>query len=302
MIKKLLGAVVCANVLSFYAFAQDAATVVADSSRAMGVDNLDSITYYGSGANFNLGQNNNANGPWPRVNLNDLRRTIDFTRPALRTTAVTVAVPVTGGAAVPTPFNQNFTPDNTAWAQHLEIWTTPWGFLKGAAANDATRSARTIDGVRYEEVTWETPQKAPSGMSYRVVGYINRDTNLVDKVDTWVENPIFGDLKVETRYTNYRDNNGLKYPTSIVQTRAGWPTFEAQLLGADANPVNLAALMAPPPPTPGVGPPSSSPRAFIASRAVMWPWPSSSTITSSCTSRPGKTRCARVKSWPRRNA
>jgi glyoxylase-like metal-dependent hydrolase (beta-lactamase superfamily II) len=250
--------------LTFSAFAQDAASVIANAARAMGVDNLNSVTYYGSGANFNLGQNNNANGPWPRVNLNDLRRTIDFTQPALRTTAVTVAVPVTGGPAAPAPFNQHYTPENSAWGQHLEIWTTPWGFLKGAAVNNATHARRTIDGVRYEVVTWETPQKAPSGAAYRVTGYINRSTNLVDQVDTWVENPIFGDLLVETRYRNYRDNNGLKYPTSIVQTRAGWPTFEAQLLGADANPANLAALMAPPPPVPGApalppGPPPPPP-------------------------------------------
>ena len=267
MIKKLLAAVAFSSLLSFSAFAQEAASVIANASRAMGVGDLDSITFYGSGANFNLGQNNNANGPWPRVNLNDFRRTIDFTQPALRTTAVTLAVPVTGGAAAQNPFNQYFTPANPAWAQHLEIWTSPWGFLKGAAANEATRRAQTIDGTRYEVVTWETPQKAPSGISYRVVGYINARTNLVDKVETWVENPIFGDLMVETSYTDYRDNNGLKYPTTIVQSRAGWPTFEAQILGADANPANLAALMQPPPPAPGGGaPPAGSPPPIASER------------------------------------
>ena len=27
---------------------------------------------------------------------------------------------------------------STNWTQALNIWTTPWGFLKGAAANNAT--------------------------------------------------------------------------------------------------------------------------------------------------------------------
>jgi glyoxylase-like metal-dependent hydrolase (beta-lactamase superfamily II) len=254
MTKQILTAIAVSSLLSFSAFAQKAATVIGNASRAMGVDNLNSITYYGSGANFNLGQNNNANGPWPRGNLSDYRRTIDFTEPAMRATAVTWAAAVTGGPAAQGAFNQAATPANTAWAQHLEIWTTPWGFLKGAAANNATSRARTIGGTRYNVVTWETPQKAPSGIPYRVVGYINSRTNLVDSVETWVENPIFGDLLVETNYTDYRDNNGLKYPTSIVQSRAGWPTFEAQILGADANPQNLAALLAPPAGGPG-GPP-----------------------------------------------
>ena len=86
------------------ALAQNAATVIANASKAMGVDGLNSVTYYGSAANYNLGQNNNANYPWPRVNVNDYRRTIDFTKPALLSTGQTYAVPVTGGSAALAPF------------------------------------------------------------------------------------------------------------------------------------------------------------------------------------------------------
>ena len=103
----------------------------------------------GRGANFGLGQSNNANGQWPRNNVSDYSRSIDFTQPASRATGVTSAAPVTGGPAVQAPFQQNITPANTAWAQQLEIWVTPWGFLKGAAANNATASAQTIGGRRY---------------------------------------------------------------------------------------------------------------------------------------------------------
>ena len=45
-----------------------------------------------------------------------------------------------------------------------------------------------------------TPQKAPSGAAYKVVGYIN-GRNLVEKVQTWLENPIFGDMLVEANYS-----------------------------------------------------------------------------------------------------
>jgi glyoxylase-like metal-dependent hydrolase (beta-lactamase superfamily II) len=62
-------------------------------------------------------------------------------------------------------------------------------------------------------------------------------------------------MLVSTEYSDYRDNMGLKYPSAIVQTRGGWPTFEAQILGAHANPDNLTALMTPPPPPPGAGGP-----------------------------------------------
>jgi glyoxylase-like metal-dependent hydrolase (beta-lactamase superfamily II) len=260
MMKKCLAALALGALLSSTAAAQDAKTVVSNASKAMGVENLSSITYYGSGANFNLGQSNNANGPWPQANLNDYRRSIDFSQPVLRSSAVTFGVPVTGGPAAQGAFNQYVTPANNVWAQQLEIWVTPWGFLKGAAANNATAATQTVAGRRYSVLTWMSTQKAPSGQSYKVVGYINGQ-NLVEKVETWVENPIFGDMLVETTYGDYRDANGLKYPTSIVQRRGGWPTFEAQILGANANPANIAQLLTPPVAPAGRGgpPPGGAP-------------------------------------------
>src|SRR3954471_67023 len=123
------------------ASAEDAKSVLAAASKAMGMDNLTSITIYGSGANFNLGQSNNANDQWPRNNLSDYQRSIDFASSTSRATAVTFAAPVTGGPAVQGAFQQNITANNTGWAQQLEIWTTPWGFVKGAMANNATLSS-----------------------------------------------------------------------------------------------------------------------------------------------------------------
>jgi glyoxylase-like metal-dependent hydrolase (beta-lactamase superfamily II) len=235
--------------------AQSPAAVISNASKAMGVEGLNSITYYGSGANYNLGQNNNANYPWPRTNVNDYRRTIDFTKPALLSTGQTYAVPVTGGPATLAPFTQNIQPTNAAWAQQLEIWVSPWGFLKGAQQFNARATRRG----EVMELSYDAPVNSPGGKPYRVVGYINRD-NLVVRVDTWLENPVFGDMPVSTEYSDYRDNMGLKYPSKIVQTRGGWPTFDAQILGVQGNPANLTALMTPPPPPAGAGgPPPGGP-------------------------------------------
>jgi glyoxylase-like metal-dependent hydrolase (beta-lactamase superfamily II) len=242
------------------AAAQDAKAVISAASKAMGTDNLSSLTIYGSGANFGLGQSNNANGQWPRTNVSDYVRSIDFAQPASRATGVTFAAPVTGGPAVQGAFQQNITPANSAWAQQLEIWITPWGFLKGAAANNATVKSQSIGGKKFNAVTWMTMQKAPSGAAYKVVGYIN-DQNLVEKVETWLENPIFGDMLVEALYTEYRDANGLKYPASIVQKRGGSATFEAQILGVNANPKNIAQLVTPPAGGQRGGPPPGGPAA-----------------------------------------
>jgi glyoxylase-like metal-dependent hydrolase (beta-lactamase superfamily II) len=245
MTKKTAGLVALLAALSVPAAAQDGKAAIAAAAKAMGADNLNAISYYGAGATFNLGQSNNANGAWPRSNVSDYVRSIDFTQPSSRATGVTFVAPVTGGAAVQGQFQQNVTPANSTWAQQLEIWITPWGFLKGAAANNAIAAPQVVGTRPYTVVTWSTPQKAPSGIPYKVVGYIN-NRNLVDRVQTWIENPIFGDMLVEAIYTEYRDANGVKYPSTIVQKRGGQPVFEAQILGIRANPSNIAELVTPP--------------------------------------------------------
>jgi hypothetical protein len=228
------------------AAAQTAEAVIAEASRAMGIEGLNSIRMYGSGANYTVGQNNNANGPWPRTNLNDFQRWIDFTQPATRATAVTWAVPVQGGPAAQGAFNQYAGPVTPAWRDQLEIWTTPWGFLKGAEASGATLGTMLAGPTMYRTLTWSPPQRSPGGQPYRVIGYIGVD-NLVHRVETWVEAPIFGDLEVVSYFRDYRDLNGLKFPTTIQQTRAGRPAFEAQLLGVQANPPDIAERVAVPP-------------------------------------------------------
>jgi len=239
---------------------QDAVAVVASASRAMGVDALTSIHVTGVAQNGNLGQNNNANQPWPMAGANDYVRAIDFSQPSSRAMWTTFAVPVTGGAAALGQGQQLITPQTTAWAQQLEIWITPWGFLKGAAINAASVRAQTSGGRRTQIVTWSPPAKAPSGQSYRVVGYINAE-NLVERVQTWVEHPMFGDMLVDTEYSHYRDNNGLKYPTQIVQRRGGWPFFEAYLLSAFGNPANIQQLLAAPAAGPAPVAPPAAPAA-----------------------------------------
>lgn len=263
---RLIATLALACLVAAPASAQDARAVVAAASKAMGVDGLDAIHYYGSGATFTIGQNNNANMPWPRVNANDYVRAIDFRQPASRATWVTWAVPVTGGAATQGNGVQNITPAMTAWAQQLEIWVTPWGFLKGAASNAATVRTAVVGGRRMQVVTWSPAVKSPGGQNYRVVGYIGPE-NLVERVDTWVEHPFFGDVLVQNDYRHYRDSNGLKFPAEIVQSRGGFPVFEAYILGAHANPANLTALMAQPAP--------AGPGAPAGGRGVAPPGPAS---------------------------
>jgi glyoxylase-like metal-dependent hydrolase (beta-lactamase superfamily II) len=246
MTRTWVTAIALVSVLANAAAAQDAKTVISNASKAMGVEGLNSIHYYGVAQNGNLGQNNNANQPWPTTAANDYVRAIDFTQTASRATWQNYAVPVTGGAAALAPGQQNINAQSP-WGQLLEIYITPWGFLKAAATNNATVRSQTLNGKRYQAVTVTGSAKSPGGQAYRVVGYINGE-NLVEKVQTWLDHEFYGDMLIEADYLYYRDNNGLKYPARIVQRRASWPTFEMYVLGAHANPSNLQQLITPPPP------------------------------------------------------
>ena len=235
------------TVLSASAGAQDAKTVIQDASVAMGTAGLNSIAYSGSAATGNFGQSRTISFGLASTAIRNYTRAIDFTQPASRATGDTLPPAVRGGPPPqPGTYDQIITPANAAWAQQLQIWVTPWGFLKGAAANNATVKSRKIDGVAYKVVTWSPSQKAPSGAAYRLVGYINGD-HLVDRVETWVEHPVLGDLHHEFFYRNYQSFDGVMVPATISQKQISMETFVVAITAARANPPDLAKLMAPPP-------------------------------------------------------
>ena len=225
--------------------AQTAAAAIATASTAMGVGGLNSVTFSGSAQNANFGQSKNIGTPWapPGITrITNYTRTIDFSQPASRAFGPTQP-PTVPGAPAPMPgnFNQNITPAQNNWTQQLEIWITPWGFLKGATANAATTrqaGGRTV-------VSFSPAMKAPSGQAYTVTGYINGQ-GMVEKVETRVEHPILGDMLVEAEYSDYRDFGAVKVPGRIVQKRAGLQTFEAAITNGSANPANLKELLTPP--------------------------------------------------------
>jgi glyoxylase-like metal-dependent hydrolase (beta-lactamase superfamily II) len=256
--------------LSVGATAQNVNPVVAAAIKAMGIENLNSITYSGNARNGAFGQSKAIGEPMGPVNLTQITtytRTINFgpsSGPASfvsRATGPTQPPTVPGvPPQKPGVFNQNITgmQAGSNWAQALNIWTTPWGFLKGAAANAAT--VRQAGG---QQVVSFSPAnlKSPSGQSYTVTGYLNSQ-NQVSKVETRVEHAVVGDLLVEFEYSNYQNMNGVQVPNRIVQRQAGMTTFDATITTATPNPANLTELLTPPPPPAGApgggGPPQQA--------------------------------------------
>ncbi len=247
MVKRFSGVALVLLALSAGAGAQDAAGVIAAVSKTMGVDGVGSITYSGTAADINFLQSRNIDRP-PLRPIANYTRTLNLQEIGSRATGTTNNQGLFGGAPVPGTFNQGITPANMTWTQQMDYWVTPWGFLKGAAANKAT-VRRTRGG---QVITWSPPMKAPSGASYVVNGYVNT-RNLIDRVETWVEHDMLGDMHVEATYSEYKDIGSLKVPGRIVQKRGGFVFFDVTVADARANPENLTALLAGPAPPAGRG-------------------------------------------------
>jgi glyoxylase-like metal-dependent hydrolase (beta-lactamase superfamily II) len=232
--RNYFAAVILGALLSAAAVAQDAKTVIDSAAKTMGVLNLGSVRYTGSGLNFALGQAPNPSSPWPKFNVKTYERVIDFDAGATSQTMVRTQGenPPHGGGLQPIVGEQTQTQINgfaQPWASKFEAWVTPVGFLKGAlASGNATLQAKTAGGKKYNVVSYMVDGK------YKVNGYID-DRNLVDKVETWVENPVLGDMPVEATYSDYKEFHGLKFPSKIVETQGGYPVMDLTITDANRN-------------------------------------------------------------------
>ncbi|MGA2881123.1 MAG: MBL fold metallo-hydrolase [Bryobacteraceae bacterium] len=271
MFKKLAVVAICFAFWCGSAMAQDAKTVIANAQKALG--DLTSITYSGSAKDVAF-QQCGANAADmtcrgthdPMRPINNYVRVIDLTAPASRHTGTTNNIGP-GGSTTVTPgiFFQQVTSKQAdvsqPWANSLEFYITPWGFLKGASENNATVSHRKVDGKNYTVLSWSPTVKAPSGKSYVINGYVNKE-NMVDRVETWLGENIMGDMHIVATYSGWKDFGGVMAPSKIVQTRGGWPFFEVDVTAAKANPPDVASLV----PAPagrggpgGGGPPAQAP-------------------------------------------
>jgi glyoxylase-like metal-dependent hydrolase (beta-lactamase superfamily II) len=181
-----------------------------------------------------------AEGDLPHSDLKSNVRTVDFGSKSAKSDYVRVQGnngPRGGGAGFPVQGEQHFVEvvnGNTGWNvnvqgeparvlatdagdRQLSIWTNPYGFIKaGLAAPNAAatdryygRENRTLKVVAFTVKVCDGPQPQ---CTRRVTGEFNNE-NMLERVITWIPDPVMGDKMVEYRYSDYRDvGNGVKYP------------------------------------------------------------------------------------------
>jgi glyoxylase-like metal-dependent hydrolase (beta-lactamase superfamily II) len=63
---------------------------------------------------------------------------------------------------------------------------------------------------------------------------------MVEKVETWIDNTVLGDMLFEALYSNYKDFGGIKFPSQITQKQGGYPIFDLTVTDVKPNvPVNI---------------------------------------------------------------
>lgn len=254
--------------------AQDAGAVLQAAAAAMGADRVQSLRISGTGMVGAVGQSYSSlepspvlNAPdddWPRFEVTSYTRTIDYAARYSREelTRRQGNNRARGGGGTPLQGEQRrvlVVNGAEAWneqdsapvaapadaeVRQLDIWLTPHGFLKAALASDS-RSAitRPLGNRTVTIVSFEALGK------YRVNGTIN-EQHLVEHVQTWVANPVLGDMLYETRYSNYRDYGGVKFPT-VLHSHQGdfglYPADNSQEIRVTGVEVNPSFTPVPPP-------------------------------------------------------
>src|SRR5690606_32054463 len=111
----------------------------------------------------------------------------------------------------------------SSWPDQLPIWLTPHGFLHLAEREDATVAA---DGDG-----WKVEVRAPRGdVVYTLNGYYGRDF-LLERMETWIDDTVFGDMLVEAEFDDYRRFGPLLFPESVVYKQGGLTTLDLTLDG-----------------------------------------------------------------------
>lgn len=248
--------------LSAVALATQAASLDG-AAQALGASQTHSIEISGAGRWFQFGQAPAPDLPWPQFDLTRYVASIHYDSASARV-QISRLQTIEPDRARPAPVEQKvdqYVRGSLAWNQGVapatanvtpqaaaaeeraaEIWATPHGFVKAALANHAT-SKSVKGGV---EVSFTLAGK------YRYVGFIN-EQDRVERVKTWIDNPVLGDTLVETSFGAYTNYDGVLFPSHIVRTQGGFRVLDLAVgdvkvngTGAQAVPDAISQGVSPP--------------------------------------------------------
>ena len=253
----------------------DPKPVLDAAARAIGSDQLKCVTISGTAYGGAVGQQRESarNVDWPRIDqLANYTRTMDWgaktmkeefdRKPGLNPASWKYGTGWIDGPVQKEPHQVFIVSEGHAWHMdgraalpvasapelaeiyQLEMWLNPHGFLKAAQLPGANPRAtwrwelgemgRDGPEVRPEKVTVVS---ITVGGRFRVDATINKE-HMLQRIHTWVADPVLGDLNYEHEFTNasYVDlGNGIRFPTEW-HSHQGWDdNYGAQAASAGHN-------------------------------------------------------------------
>jgi hypothetical protein len=245
MVRRLCSVVAVIGLCASSAFAQstDARAALQAAARAMGTNDIKTIQVTAAGWSSDIGQTYGLAEDWPKFEVVNYVRTIDFEaktsreeydrRPGnyplqgrnprqehvVQLLSGTYAWSLQG--TTPVPFTRLYL-DGAPYAdvRQLEVALTPHGAIKAALAAGSAATAITLPIVGASDFGLSQFGRKVTIVSFPILGKYKmnltiNDQNLVELVDTWIPNPIYGDMDYEMRYTRYKDFGGVKFPLML---------------------------------------------------------------------------------------
>lgn len=217
---------------------------------ALGSTTLQRLEFQGSGWEACLGQPWRIDAGWARWELQDYRRVLAFdTGHSLHSAQRRAGLDPErlGGCgaqpgAVATAQQSAITPASD-WASQLPLWLTPQGFLNLAARHAAT--------IRADDTGWTVDFSVQQGgVVYPFSGQL--DAGLLPvRIETRIDNTVFGDMLVEAEFSDYRDFGSVRFPARMVHKQGGHPVLDLAI--SQVLPDTAASAEAPARPVAGSG-------------------------------------------------
>jgi glyoxylase-like metal-dependent hydrolase (beta-lactamase superfamily II) len=201
---------------------------------ALRSDSLARLEFTASGWEGCLGQPWRIDAGWARWELTGYRRVLDFdaglsVHSAQRRAGLDPERIGGCGAqpmAAATPQQSSITPQSP-WANQLALWLTPQGFLELAADNNATVAANAGG--------WTVSfSKTESAVTYPFNGHFNAEL-LPERIETRIDNTVYGDMLVEAEFSGYRDFGGVMFPAHLVHKQGGFAVLDLTIDAVTPN-------------------------------------------------------------------
>ena len=212
------------------AAADDARAALNAAATMLGAPGLKSYEMTATGLSWAVGQSPAPGTPWPAFVVKSLTRSVNYETASVRDVSVRIRAeepPRGGGSPIRGEARQEFlVSGDYAWnvandaaipapmalaARQLELWATPHGVIRAAQSSGASVQGRLI--------VFAAPGK------YLARATLDR-SNLVQRVQATLPNPVLGDIPVVIEYADYKDFGGVKFPTRIKQTAGGFPALD----------------------------------------------------------------------------